>query len=113
MDGRGPHTKSESASREAANKSQLETVGVWSMVVAAEMKMNSIGSKKVESVDLGDGLGMGRKENELPKVKWEEQRKHPVGLVGAGFHIIVNLASWVVGDSIYQDREQRRKQGGG
>lgn len=49
------------------------------MAVAVEMKMNSTGSKKVESVDLGDGLGMGRKENELPKVKGEEQRKRPVG----------------------------------
>lgn len=27
-----------------------------------------MGSKKVESTDHDDGLGMGRKENELPKV---------------------------------------------
>lgn len=60
--------------------------------MAMEMKMNSTASKKVESIDLGDGLCLGRKENELPEVKREEQRKHPVGLVGAGYHIKVNLA---------------------
>lgn len=72
------HTKTEGAGREAAHKSQQETMGVWRTVVAVEVKkMNSTWSKKVESAKLGDGVEKGRKENEPSKVsRWSRGNTH-------------------------------------